>query len=181
GSDDKPAWSEGHPLSSAANQLVASMVRKVGSFTFQELNLPLDDIKANSDFGADLSYDFINRPAYHHALATGDTEFLQLMLRLTLEMCIDPASLVHALQNHDELTSELVHFWTLHEDDEYELQGSIVKGGKLHKIIQQQLHKAMIGQKSTYNQTFTENGLACTTVGANAPMLGITDFDNITD
>ena len=30
--------------------------------------------------GADLSYDFVNRPAYHHALATGDTEFLRLTL-----------------------------------------------------------------------------------------------------
>src|SRR3712207_8125047 len=27
--EDSPAWSEGHPLSEAANQLIASMVRKV--------------------------------------------------------------------------------------------------------------------------------------------------------
>ena len=66
-----PAWSEGHPLSEAANQLIASMVRKVGGFTFQELNLTIDDIKNTQERGADLSYDFINRPAYQHALATG--------------------------------------------------------------------------------------------------------------
>ena len=35
----------GTPLSEAANQLIASMVRKVGGFTFQELNLTIDDIK----------------------------------------------------------------------------------------------------------------------------------------
>ena len=75
-----PAWSEGHPLSEAANQLIASMVRKVGGFTFQELNLAIDDIRDGSERGADLSYDFVNRPAYHHALATGDTEFLRLTL-----------------------------------------------------------------------------------------------------
>ena len=40
-----PAWSEGHPLSEAANHLIASMVRKVGGFTFQELNLTIDDIR----------------------------------------------------------------------------------------------------------------------------------------
>ena len=57
------------------------MVRKVGGFTFQELNLTIDDIKNTSERGADLSYDFINRPAYHHALATGDTEFLRLTLQ----------------------------------------------------------------------------------------------------
>ena len=73
-----PAWSEGHPLSEAANQLIASMVRKVGGFTFQELNLTIDDIRATGEAGADLSYDFVNRPAYQHALATGDTEFLRL-------------------------------------------------------------------------------------------------------
>ena len=75
---DAPAWSEGHPLSDAVNQMVASMVRKVGGFTFQELNLAIDDIKNTATRGADLSYDFVNRPAYHHALVTGDTEFLQL-------------------------------------------------------------------------------------------------------
>ena len=117
--DDSPAWSEGHPLSQAANQLVSGMVRKVGGFTFQELNLSIDDIKLMSEDGADLSYDFINRPAYHHALASGDTEFLRLTLNLSLEHSIDPVSLVHAMQNHDELTYELVHFWTVHKNDIY--------------------------------------------------------------
>ena len=63
------AWSEGHPLSVTANQLIAGLVRKLGGFTFQELNLTLEDIKAMSHGGADLSYDFVTRPAYHHALA----------------------------------------------------------------------------------------------------------------
>ena len=107
-----PAWSEGHPLSDAANQLIASMVRKVGCFTFQELNLTIDDIKVTSEAGADLSYDFINRPAYQHALAMADAEFLRLTLNESLTLGVDPVQLVHALQNHDELTYELVHFTT---------------------------------------------------------------------
>ncbi len=76
--EDSPAWSEGHPLSEAANHLIASMIRKMGGFSFQELNLAMDDIKAMGESGADLSYDFVTRPAYHHALVTGDTEFLRL-------------------------------------------------------------------------------------------------------
>ncbi|MCB0048389.1 MAG: maltose alpha-D-glucosyltransferase, partial [Caldilinea sp.] len=102
-----PAWSEGHPLSVTANQVIAGMVRKAGGFTFQELNLTVDDIAAMSNGGADLSYDFITRPACQVALATGDAEFLRLMLHIMHEQGIDPASLVHALQNHDELTLEL--------------------------------------------------------------------------
>ena len=46
-SEDLPAWSEGHPLSEAANLLISGMVRKVGGFTFQELNLSIDDIKSS--------------------------------------------------------------------------------------------------------------------------------------
>ena len=105
-----PAWSEGHPLSEAANQLIASMVRKMGAFSFQELNLTIDDIRTMSESGADLSYDFVNRPAYHHALVMADTGFLRLTLQLSRELGVAPVSLVHGLQNHDELTHELVHF-----------------------------------------------------------------------
>ena len=128
--EDLPAWSEGHPLSEAANQLIASMVRKMGGFSFQELNLTIDDIKTMSESGADLSYDFVNRPAYHHALATGDTEFLRLTMNVSLELGVDAASLVHALQNHDELTHELVHFATRHRDDIYTYGGEQITGAR---------------------------------------------------
>ena len=121
--DGMPAWSEGHPLSEAANHLIASMVRKVGGFTFQELNLTIDDIRATGEAGADLSYDFVTRPAYQHALATGDTEFLRLCLRTCLDVGVDPASLVHAMQNHDELTYELLHWSNGHRDDLFPYHG----------------------------------------------------------
>ena len=49
--EEQPGWSEGHPLSEAANQLIGSMIRKVGGFSFQELNLTIDDIKATSEAG----------------------------------------------------------------------------------------------------------------------------------
>ena len=110
------------------------MVRKVGGFTFQELNLTIDDIREIGEAGADLSYDFINRPAYQHALATADTEFLRLTLRTTLELGVDPASLVHALQNHDELTYELVHWSTGHRDDVYTYKGEEITGEELGDI-----------------------------------------------
>ncbi|NWD72434.1 maltose alpha-D-glucosyltransferase, partial [Pseudomonas gingeri] len=62
------AWSESHPLSITGNQLLGGAIRKAGGFSFQELNLTVDDIAAMSHGGADLSYDFITRPAYQHAL-----------------------------------------------------------------------------------------------------------------
>ena len=181
GTADEPAWSEGHPLSEAANQLISSLVRKMGAFTFQELNLTMDDIKSSSETGADLSYDYISRPAYHHALATGDTEFLRLMLNESLSLGVDPASLVHGLQNHDELTYELVHLWTLHRDDIYRFRDADITGEKLRDIIRGELADALTGTDHPYNLLFTTNGIACTTATVAAAVLGYGDLDAITD
>lgn len=177
--EDSVGWSEGHPLSEAANHLIASMVRKVGGFTFQELNLTIDDIRQIGEAGADLSYDFINRPAYHHALATADTEFLRLTLRTTLELGVEPVSLIHALQNHDELTYELVHWSNGHRDDIYTYKGEEITGEALGETVRQDLTHRLTGENAPYNLVFTTNGIACTTATVIAATLGITDLDEI--
>jgi trehalose synthase len=174
-----PAWSEGHPLSEAANQMIASLVRKVGGFTFQELNLAIDDIKNTSELGADLSYDFVNRPAYHHALATGDTEFLRLTLNTALRMDLQPVSLVHALQNHDELTYELVHFATTHRDDIFHFRGTELTGAQLAIRIRGELIERLTGSAAPYNDIFTTNGIASTTTTIITASLGITDISEL--
>lgn len=179
--EDSAAWSEGHPLSEAANHLIASMVRKVGGFTFQELNLTIDDIREIGEAGADLSYDFINRPAYHHAFATADTEFLRLTLRTALELGVDPASLVHALQNHDELTYELVHWSTGHRDDIFTYKGEDLTGEVLGETVRSALLEKLAGENAPYNLVFTTNGIACTTATVIAATLGITELDSIED
>ena len=174
-----PAWSEGHPLSEAANHLIASMVRKVGGFTFQELNLTIDDIAATSEAGADLSYDFVNRPAYDHALATQDTEFLRLTLNLSLAHGVVPMRLVHAMQNHDEMTYELVHFATLHRDDLFTYHGEQVRGGDLAVRVRADLTERLTGPAAPYNLVFTTNGIASTTATIIAASLGISDLEDI--
>ena len=124
-----PAWSEGHPLSEAVNQLIASMVRKWWiDVPGAEPTSTTSRRRRNSP---DLSYDFVNRPAYAHAIATGDTEFLRLTLKAALQHGLQPIRLVHALQNHDEMTYELVHFATGHKDDIFRFRGSELTGGEL--------------------------------------------------
>ena len=176
---DAPAWSEGHPLSEAANQLIASMVRKVGGFTFQELNLSIEDIKKTSERGADLSYDFVNRPAYAHALATSDTEFLRLTLNAALQHGLQPVRLVHALQNHDEMTYELVHFAIRHKDDTFRFRGSEVTGGELAVNIRNELIERLTGEAAPYNAIFTTNGIASTTATIIAAALGYADIGDL--
>ncbi len=179
--EERPAWSEGHPLSEAANQMIGGMVRKVGGFTFQELNLTIDDIKATAEAGADLSYDFITRPAYHHALVTGDTEFLRLTLKLAMDTGVEQASLVHALQNHDELTYELVHFATRHKDEIFEFEGRERTGSGLAEEIRETLRTGLTGPAGPYNRIFTTNGIACTTASVITAVLGFTDLASLTE
>jgi trehalose synthase len=174
-----PAWSEGHPLSDAVNQLIAGMVRKMGGFTFQELNLSFEDIKATAERGADLSYDFVNRPAYAHAVATGDTEFLRLTLKAALQHGLQPIRLVHALQNHDEMTYELVHFATVHKDDIFRFRGAELTGGELAVRIRRELSERLTGEAAPYNAIFTTNGIASTTATIIAAALGYTDISNL--
>jgi trehalose synthase len=173
---DGPAWSEGHPLSDAANQLIGSMVRKVGGFTFQELNLSIDDIKNTSERGADLSYDFVNRPAYHHALAIGDAEFLRLTMTESRAIGVDTASLVHALQNHDELTYELIHFDAVHSTDTYIFRNRPITGGELASLIRRELIDALTGDPAPYNSIFSTNGISSTTATVIAASLGLRDL-----
>ena len=42
-----------------------------------------------------------------------------------------PVSLVHGLQNHDELTHELVHFAAGHATDEFSFRGKLITGEDL--------------------------------------------------
>lgn len=177
---DGTAWSESHPLSITGNQLLGGAIRKAGGFSFQELNLTVDDIAAMSHGGADLSYDFITRPAYQHALLMGDTEFLRLMLRQMHSLGIDPGSLIHALQNHDELTLELVHFWTLHAHDSFQYQGQTFPGNSLREHIREQMYERLAGEQAPYNLKFVTNGVACTTASIITAALGIRDLAAIT-
>lgn len=175
-----PAWSEGHPLSLTANQIIAGMVRKLGGFSFQELNLTVDDIAAMSRGGADLAYDFVTRPACQHALVTGDTAYLRLMLREMQAHDVEPAYLIHALQNHDELTLELVHFWTLHAEDRFVLGGEELRGLELRGRVRNVMYERISGERAPYNLRFVTNGVACTMASVAAAALHIRDLDNLT-
>jgi trehalose synthase len=174
-----PAWSEGHPLSITANQLIAGAVRKLGGFSFQELNLTVDDIAAMSHGGADLAYDFVTRPACQHALVTGDVAFLRLMLRELARHDVEPAYLIHALQNHDELTLELVHFWTLHAGDRFTLGNEELSGAELRERVRGVMYEHISGAAAPYNLRFVTNGVACTMASVAAAALGIRDLSNL--
>jgi trehalose synthase len=168
-------WWAGHPLSVTANQLIADMVRKLGGFTFEELALPLDDMREMSRGGPDLSYDFVTRPAYDEALLTGDAQFLRLVFQLMRKYDIDPARLIHALQNHDELTMGLAHFTGAHADELFAFRGGQLSGTQLRELVHREMYGRLIGERAPYNLKFGD-GVACTTATLIAATLGIKDI-----
>jgi maltose alpha-D-glucosyltransferase/alpha-amylase len=88
---------------------------------------------------------------------------------------VDQASLVHALQNHDELTYELLHFAAGHRAEMFELNGEELTGAQLAEQIQQTLRERLTGENGPYNAVFTTNGIACTSVSFIMAALGIKD------
>jgi trehalose synthase len=172
-------WSEGHPLSVTANQLIADMVRKLGGFTFQELALPLDDLREMTRGGADLSYDFFTRPAYDHALLTGDAEFLRLVFQLMRNYEVDTGTLIHALQNHDELTMGLGHFAGAHANDPFPFRGAELTGKQLRDRIHEEMYSRLMGARAPYNLKFGD-GVASTTATVITATLGIQDISKLT-
>ncbi len=88
---------------------------------------------------------------------------------------------MHALQNHDELTYELVHWSTGHRDDHYTYKNAEVTGEELGEIVRTDLTEKFTGAHAPYNRVFTTNGIACTTASLITATLGITDLDELDD
>jgi trehalose synthase len=175
--DAKGVWWAGHPLSLTANQLIADMVRKLDGFTFEELALPLDVMREMSRGGPDLSYDFVTRPAYDEALLTGDAEFLRLVFQLMRSYSIDPGRLIHALQNHDELTMGLSHFG-VHADERFAFHGGQLTGRELRELVHREMYSRLIGAQTPYNLKFGD-GVASTTATVIAATLGVHDLGKL--
>jgi trehalose synthase len=92
---------------------------------------------------------------------------------------IDPAGLIHALQNHDELTMGLAHFTGPHEQDLFAFRGSQVTGKQLRDTIQEEMYARLIGPNAPYNLKFGD-GVASTTATIITATLGIKDISKLT-
>ena len=152
------------------------MVRKVGGFTFQELNLTIDDIKRDRR-GRRRPVLRLRQPARlppraghrRHRVPAADAA------HLACELGVDPASLVHALQNHDELTYELVHFvdaphaTTCSRYRGEEITGARARRARSARDLCERPHRR---RPRPTTCVFTTNGIACTTATVIAAALG---------
>jgi len=85
------------------------------------------------------------------------------------------------MQNHDELTYELVHWATLHQNDVYTFRGEEISGGELALRVRADLVEAVTEPAADYNLVFTTNGIACTSASLIAATQGHATLDSITE
>jgi maltose alpha-D-glucosyltransferase/alpha-amylase len=173
------AWIEGHPLAEGGSNMIAMMIRKLGGYSFQEINAGLEHLKRFSTWGPDLSYDFVTRPPYLYAMATGDAKPLRLVLRLMLKEGLDPGIFVHALQNHDELMFDLAHL-RAHGDEEFRMGDRVVRGRELYEDMYAEA-KHVLGEVGIARMPeFSNLGFCGTLVGYAAACCGVDDPTSMT-
>jgi maltose alpha-D-glucosyltransferase/alpha-amylase len=173
------SWVEGHPVSQGASDQIAMMVRKLGGYSFQELALSIDGLKRFITWGPDLSYDFITRPPYLNAVATGDAGPLRMILNVLLDYDVDLAGLVHALQNHDELMFGLNHLID-HGSDPFMVNGRPMLGKEIFDSIYQGSLDAVSAGIPERIREFSNVGFCATLASYIAEALRVPDPKNMT-
>jgi trehalose synthase len=175
------SWHYLQPLSPLATNYIAFMIRKLGGWSFQELNMSYGDLKAFTEEGPDLSYDFFTRSESLHALLTGDTSLLRLAYNMMLDSGLKPMSLVHDLQNHDEITYQLVQLDGL-GDKKLPFNGQMTSAREIRNQVLEEMRAKAAGQNAPYNKLYRAagDGIATTFAGFISAALGISDPYNAT-
>jgi trehalose synthase len=170
-----------HPLSILDTNYLAFLVRKLGGWSFQELNVPFESLKLYMKEGPDLSYDFYTRTEGLHSLLMRDAALLRLAYGSMLAAHVQPIRFVHDLQNHDEITYQLVPL-EFRGDQVLQFDGRKVTGRELRERTLEQMRSAEAGAAAPYNLLYrpTEDGLATTYAGFVAASLGIRNLERIT-
>ena len=179
GGQSEQSWLGGHPLSTRVTDLLGMMIRKLGGFSFQELNTDLAEIRRSLESGSEFYYDFCTRPGYLYALVMGDGGPLRLMLRELLAFGIQPNRFVHGLQNHDELMLETTHL-RVNGSKVFEYEGASERGDDLFRRIHEDVIAVTTGAGAPYNQSFAMSPGVCSTLpGLIAAAMGIADINEI--
>jgi trehalose synthase len=163
-----------HPLAILGANDLAFMVRKIGGFSFEELNVPVEQYKDFTRNGPDMSYDFFTRAEAIHPLLSRDARPLRFEHQELVRQGVKHGSLIHDLQNHDEITYQLIN---LGSRKEIQLGDEKLTGDQLKQRILDQMRSGVAGDAAPYNKLYRpeKDGVATTFAGFIAPALGIKD------
>src|SRR5262245_46536461 len=95
--------------------------------------------------------DFFTRARCVHALLTGDATLLRQAFGFLLEAGVEPIALVHDLQNHDEITYQLVEL-EHRKDETFTLRGEKVTGKQLREQMLREMRAQAAGARAPHNK-----------------------------
>jgi maltose alpha-D-glucosyltransferase/alpha-amylase len=165
------------PLANVSTTDISMAARKLGAFTYQEFAAPLATLKLFATNGADMSYDFFTRAEVLYGLINGDALPLRLAHHFLLDAGVQSNTLVHDLQNHDEITFQL---FELGAHGDFNFEGRQLNGQQLKGQILETM-RSTVGA-APYNRLYRpeQDGVATTFAGFIAPALGVADPYNAT-
>jgi maltose alpha-D-glucosyltransferase/alpha-amylase len=119
-----------------------------------------------------MSYDFFTRAQALYGLINGDALPLRLAHHFLLEAGVQSNTLVHDLQNHDEITFQM---FELGSKGDFEFEGQTLNGGEMREQILDAMRNS--AGAAPYNKLYRtqQDGIATTFAGFIAPALGIDD------
>jgi maltose alpha-D-glucosyltransferase/alpha-amylase len=163
-----------HPLSVIGANDLAMTARKLGGWSFEELNVPVEQFKDFVRTGPDLTYDFFTRAEAIHPLVSRDARPLRFEHQELIRQGVKHGTLIHDLQNHDEITYQLIN---LGSRKEIQIGNEKLTGQQLKDRILDQMRSAVAGDAAPYNKLYRpeRDGVATTFAGFIAPALGIKD------
>ena len=167
------------PLANVSTTDVAFMIRKIGGWSYQEFAAPLAQLKQFAPNGADMSYDFFTRAEVLYALINGDVLPLRLGHHFLMQAGVPAGTLIHDLQNHDEITFQM---FELGAHDDFQFEGRTLNGKTLKEKILDTMRTSVAGDAAPYNLLYRpeKDGVATTFAGFIAPALGVRDPYNAT-
>src|SRR5262249_13660196 len=142
-----------HPLSVNATTQLAFLTRKLGGWSFHELNVPLAALRKYTEHGPDLSYDFFTRAQCVHALLTDDASPLRHALTFARAAGVALLTLVHDLQNHDEITYQLVEL-DHRKDETFTVGGHKGTGRELRERLLREMRDRAAGAAAPHNKLY---------------------------
>jgi len=168
------------PLAINGTEDLAFLHRKLGGWTWVELNVPTFDYTLYMEYGPDLGYDFFTRAETVHPLITGDARILRVAHRAVIDAGVEHSRLIHALQNHDEIAYQLIN---LRSQEQVQYGDETLSGTELADRILKQMQDAVTGDAAPYNALYRpkQNGVATTFAGFIGPALGIDPYQATPD
>ena len=162
------------PLAQLSTSDIAFSARKLGGFTYQEFAAPLAQLKQFAPNGTDLSYDFFTRAESLYPLINGNALPLRLAHHFLLDAGVQAGTLIHDLQNHDEITFQL---FELGSHDDFQFEGQNLNGKQLKEQVLKDMRTSVAGDAAPFNKLYRpqQDGVATTFAGFIAPALGVKD------